>query len=58
MLTDDGGLLGFLPIPTDEVTNWAFGRSDSRTLFVTAGGELSSIRTSAPGWVPYPSDDK
>ena len=58
VLSGNGELLGFLPIPTDEVTNCAFGGPDWRTLFVTAGGELWSIRTSAPGWVPFPRSDK
>ena len=47
-------LLGFVGIPVDEVTNCAFGGSDWKTLFITAGGELWSIRTTSPGWVPYP----
>ena len=58
VLSGNGELLGFLTIPTDEVTNCAFGGPDWRTLFVTAGGELWSIRTSAPGWVPFPRSDK
>ena len=54
VLSPGGELLAFVGIPKDEVTNCAFGGSDWKTLFITAGGELWSIRTEAPGWVPYP----
>jgi gluconolactonase len=50
-----GKLLEFIPIPRDEVTNCAFGGQDQKTLYVTAGGTLWSIRTEAPGitvWTP------
>ena len=53
VLSESGDLLGFVGIPTDEVTNCAFGGADWKTLFVTAGGELWSIPTRSPGWVPY-----
>ena len=46
-------LITILPIPTDEVTNCAFGGSDLRTLFATGGGVLYSIRTEAPGHVRF-----
>ncbi len=54
VLSPGGELLGFVGIPKDEVTNCAFGGADWKTLFITAGGELWSIRTEVPGWVPYP----
>jgi gluconolactonase len=54
VLSPAGELLEFIAIPNDEVTNCAFGGDDWKTLFITAGGELWSIRTSSPGWVPYP----
>lgn len=54
VLSGEGDLLGYVGIPVDEVTNCAFGGSDWKTLFITAGGELWSIRTTSPGWVPYP----
>jgi gluconolactonase len=53
VLSADGALLEFVPIPKDEVTNCAFGGPDWKTLFITAGGTLWSIRTNAPGWIPY-----
>jgi len=44
ILSPDGELLDFVPIPVDEVTNCAFGDLDLKTLFITAGGTLWSIR--------------
>jgi gluconolactonase len=49
ILSYDGELLDFVAIPKDEVTNCAFGGSDLKTLFITAGGTLWSIRVNAPG---------
>jgi gluconolactonase len=40
----NGRLLDFLPVPTDEVTNCAFGGTDGKTLYVTGGGTLYSAR--------------
>lgn len=51
---DSGKLISFLPVPTDEVTNCAFGGDDSRTLYITGGGTLYSIRTTTPGRVIWP----
>ncbi len=49
-----GELLDFLPVPTDEVTNCAFGGEDRMTLFVTGGGVLYSIRVTTSGRVVWP----
>jgi gluconolactonase len=54
VLSPEGKLLTFLPVPTDEVTNCAFGGDDLRTLYITGGGTLHSIRTTTPGRVVYP----
>lgn len=51
-----GVLLDFLPIPTDEVTNCAFGGADRKTLFATGGGVLYSIRVTTPGRVVWPKE--
>ena len=51
---DSGKLLDFLPVPRDEVTNCAFGGDDLKTLYVTGGGTLYSIRTTTPGRVLWP----
>jgi sugar lactone lactonase YvrE len=48
----DGKLLTFLPVPRDEVTNCAFGGEDGKTLYITGGGTLYSIRTTTPGRKP------
>lgn len=54
VFSPEGKLLEFVPIPRDEVTNCAFGGDDLRTLFVTAGGSLWSIRTTTPGRPVWP----
>jgi gluconolactonase len=45
----EGELLEMIPIPRDETTNCAFGGDDLRTLFVTAGGTLWSVRVKTSG---------
>jgi gluconolactonase len=55
VLSPEGKLLTFLAVPTDEVTNCAFGGDDLRTLYITAGGTLYSIRTTTPGRVVWPA---
>ena len=52
IISPEGKLLDFIPIPVDEVTNCAFGGTDWKTLFITAGGTLWSIPVSTPGWTP------
>jgi len=49
VITSDGKLLDCVHIPTDEVTNCTFGGDDWKTLYITAGGHLWSIRTMMPG---------
>lgn len=49
----EGKLLEIIPIPVDEVTNCAFGDVDLRTLFITAGGTLWSIRVDTAGRVSF-----
>ena len=49
VLSYEGKSLDFIPIPQDEVTNCAFGGEDLKTLFITAGGTLWSIRVNDPG---------
>jgi gluconolactonase len=44
VLSYEGKMLEFLPIPNDEVTNCAFGGENLKTLFITAGGTLWKIR--------------
>src|SRR5262249_49086706 len=56
VLSPEGKLLALLPVPRDEVTNCAFGGDDLRTLYVTGGGTLYSIRTTTPGRVTWPAE--
>ena len=53
ILSYDGELRDFVPVPKDEVTNCAFGGDDLRTLYVTGGSLLWSIRVNTPGRVTY-----
>jgi gluconolactonase len=49
VLTPEGKLDEFIPIPHDEVTNCAFGGPDRKTLYITAGGQLWSVRVKTAG---------
>jgi len=53
ILSPEGKLLDFVPIPKDEVTNCTFGGNDLKTLFITAGGTLWSIPINTPGRLPF-----
>lgn len=44
-----GALIRFIPIPEDTITNCAFGGSDLKTLYVTAGKSLFKVRTEVEG---------
>ena len=50
-----GVLIDFVAVPNDEVTNCTFGDDDLRSLYITAGGHLYRIRTTTPGWLPWPA---
>lgn len=56
VLSPEGKQVAFVPVPTDEVTNCAFGEKDRRTLYITGGGVLYRIRTTTPGRVVYPPE--
>ncbi|MCO6459245.1 MAG: SMP-30/gluconolactonase/LRE family protein [Pirellulaceae bacterium] len=49
VISPQGKLLAFRETPEDTVTNCTFGDSDLKTLYVTCGGLLLSIRTTIPG---------
>jgi gluconolactonase len=49
VISPQGKLLKFIPIPEDFITNNAFGGSDMKTLYVTAGKTLYKVRTEIPG---------
>jgi gluconolactonase len=54
VFTHEGELLEFVPIARDETTNCAFGGDDLKSLFITAGGSLWSIRVQTPGHLIWP----
>src|SRR5713101_9133410 len=58
VLSSEGKLLAFLSVPRDEVTNCAFGGDDLKTLYITGGGTLYSIRTATAGRVVYRSEER
>ncbi len=49
VISPQGKLLKFIPIPEDYITNNAFGGPDMRTLYVTAGKTLYKLRTEIAG---------
>lgn len=49
VISPDGKLIKFIPIPEDTITNNAFGGTDMKTLYVTAGKNLYKIRTDIAG---------
>ncbi len=49
VISPEGKLLNFIPIQEDFITNNAFGGSDMKTLYVTAGKTLYRIRTEIAG---------
>ena len=49
VISPQGTLVKFIPIPEDFITNNAFGGADMRTLYVTAGKTLYRVRTDVPG---------
>jgi gluconolactonase len=55
VISPEGKLLTFLPVPWDEVTNCAFGGDDLKTLYITAGGTIYSVRTMTLGRVVWPA---
>ncbi len=53
VISPRGKLLAFRETPEDTVTNCTFGGNDLKTLFVTCGTYLLSIRTQIPGKRSY-----
>lgn len=54
VFSPEGKRLAFAPVPRDEVTNCTFGGPELKTLYITAGGTLWSIRTTTAGQMPWP----
>ena len=49
VFSPEGELLEHIPVPEDTITNAAFGGPDLRTLYITAGKTLFSLRTDISG---------
>jgi gluconolactonase len=49
VISPEGKLLKFIPIPEDVITNNAFGGADMKTLYVTAGKTLYTVRMEIAG---------
>lgn len=49
VISPEGSLLNFIPIPEDYITNNAFGGPDMKTLYITAGKTLFKIPTAIAG---------
>ena len=49
VISPQGKLLKFIPIPEDFITNNAFGGQDMKTLYITAGKTLYKVRTDVAG---------
>ena len=49
VISPQGKLIRFIPIPEDTITNTAFGGPDMKTLYVTAGKTLFRVRTEIAG---------
>lgn len=53
VVSPQGTLLGRIPIPEDVLTNLAFGGPEKKTLYITAGKTLFTVRVSIPGFVVH-----
>ena len=53
VISPKGKLVAFLETPEDTITNCTFGGPDLRTLYVTCGKLLLSVRTRIPGKAAY-----
>jgi len=53
VISPEGKLLAFRETPEDTITNCTFGGKDLKTLYVTCGTYLLSIRTQIPGKSSY-----
>jgi gluconolactonase len=49
VISPEGKLLKFIPVPEDYITNTAFGGPDMKTLYITAGKTLYKIRNEIAG---------
>lgn len=54
VITPAGALAGVIAIPEDPIANCNFGGPDLKTLYITAGKTLFSIKTKNAGFLVYP----
>jgi gluconolactonase len=54
VISPEGKLLGFIPVPENLITNLAFGGPDRKTLYVTSGKTLYRIPVNIAGYALYP----
>ena len=54
VFSPEGKLIKFIHVPRDEVTNCTFGGADLKTLYITGGGTLWSIRATTAGRLLWP----
>ena len=54
VISPQGELLDWIPIPEDVVTNMTFGGRDKKTLYVTAGKSLFKIGINVSGYSVFP----
>ncbi len=53
VISPGGKLERFIAVPADMITNCAFGDDDLKTLYITAGHKLWSIRVETAGYVTW-----
>ena len=53
VLSPEGELKGFVPVPEDSCTNCTFGGPDSKTLYITSGHTLYQARVPMAGRSPF-----
>ncbi len=53
VISPEGKLLAYAETPQDTVTNCTFGGADLKTLYITCGSLLLSLRTQIPGKPSY-----
>jgi gluconolactonase len=55
IFTSAGKQIGFIPVPLDYSTNLTWGDSDLKTLYITAGASVFTVRMNVRGHVLWPS---
>ncbi|QXD23882.1 SMP-30/gluconolactonase/LRE family protein [Opitutia bacterium ISCC 51] len=53
VISPEGELLAFVETPEDTITNCTFGGEDLKTLYITSGSHLLSLRTTIAGKASY-----